>query len=445
MVAILNAKPMKRLLAAASATVLALGGAGLAYSHDEAPGSFRMAGAKPSRPGRTQLLGHANPGGYSADVFGYRGHAYLSSWGRRNHCPSLGVRVFSLRNPRRPSRVGTFADGRSEPDVRGSWTEKTIVKRVRTPRFTGDLAVTSLQSCTDDGFQGFGLYDVVNPARPRRLALVRLEPRGSHEIWLAAHRNRAYVYTAVINSELVSSPSFDPRTRDASTPGKADFRIFDVSDPERPREVGEWGAWRELGVKPTAGRGRFTRGNFVHSVITNAQLTRAYLSYWDLGTVILDIGDPARPRYLGRTPAVDDEGDAHSAALARGGRILIETHENASGRPYFFDISNPRRPRLVGKFGPYTPGGEGFATGVHDAKVIGNRAYFSWYSRGVLVADISNPRKPRLVARFVPTRTADPVGGTCETPCTLTWGVYATRGYVLASDIVSGLWVFRIR
>ncbi len=425
------------------AALAALGGAGLAWPHDEAPRSAGM--VKPERPLRTQVLAHANPGGYSGDVFAHRGYAYLSSWGRPGHCPSLGVRVFSLRDPRRPLRVASFADARSEPEIEGSWSEKTIVKRVRTPRFRRDLAVTSLQNCTPDGFRGFALYDVGNPARPRRLALVRLEPRGSHEIWLAARRDRAYVYTAVVNSELLSAPDYDPRTRDASTPGKPDFRIFDVSDPEHPAEVGQWGAWRELGIKPTSGRGSASRGNFVHSVITNPRATRAFLSYWDLGTVILDITNPARPRYLGRTSAVDDEGDAHSAALARGGRVLIETHENAGGRPYFFDISNPRRPRLLSKFGPYAPGGEGFSTGVHDPKVRGNRAYFSWYSRGVLVADISNPRRPRQVARFVPSATPDAGQLFCKTPCTMTWGVFPTGSYVLASDIVSGLWVFRLR
>ena len=52
---------------------------------------------------------------------------------------------------------------------------------------------------------------------------------------------------------------------------------------------------------------------FVHSVITNEQATRAYLSYWDLGTVILDISDPAHPEYLGRTNAPA----SHSAAIGR--------------------------------------------------------------------------------------------------------------------------------
>jgi hypothetical protein len=434
-------------LAVASVAAVVAALAGLALAYDQ-PGRA-LAAAKPARGLRAQVLAHVDPGGgFTGDVVGHRGYAYLSSW-HGGACPAHGVRVYDLRDPRRPVRAATFADADSDPQVKGTWTEKTIVRRVRTPQFAGDLAVTSFQSCPGRGgaFRGFGLYDVTNPAQPRKLALVHLDPSGSHEIWLAGARNHAWVYTAVINSELRSSPDYDPRTGDASTPGNADFRIYDVSDPRSPEDVGEWGAWRSLGINPRRGRGRFS-ANLVHSVITNAGATRAYLSYWDLGTVILDIRTPSAPRYLGRTPPIDEEGDAHSAWLARGGTVLIETHENGTGRPYLFDVSNPRRPRLLSRFGPVSRGSTSFTTGVHDPKVLGNRAYFSWYSRGVLVADISRPRRPRLIGRFVPTPHAAPdggLGGSCASACTMTWGVFPTANYVLAADMVSGLWVFRLR
>ena len=82
------------------------------------------------RPTSVQLLGHASPGGgYSGDVFAHRGFAYLSSW-RGRECPSQGVRVYDVRNPRQPRRIAAFADAASDPSVAGTWTEKTIVQRV---------------------------------------------------------------------------------------------------------------------------------------------------------------------------------------------------------------------------------------------------------------------------------------------------------------------------
>jgi len=427
----------RRHLTLVAGAALVLAGAGVAYSHSS---------ATPRRPFHLLRVAHVDPkGGYSGDVFGHRGFVYLSSW-HGGSCPSLGVRVFDVRNPRRPHQVATFADAVGQPGLKGSWTEKTIVQHVATPSFRGELAVTSFQACRPGAFQGFGLYDVTNPSRPRQLSLTRTEPRGSHEIWLARKGTHAYVYTAIPNSELLSSPDYDPQTRHATRPGQPDFRIFDVSDPAHPVTVGDWGAWAKLGIDPTDGRGAFS-ANFVHSVITNPAATRAFLSYWDLGTVILDIRDPAHPRYLGRTPAVDGQGDAHSAALSANGRLLIETHETYNGRPTLFDISNPHRPRKLSTITlPGSVTGTTFTNGVHDPKIRGGRAYFSWYRRGVVVADISRPRRPRVIARFVPAPATDHEHVLCQTDtCTLVWGVYPMNGYVYASDLLSGLWVLRLR
>ncbi len=392
-----------------------------------------------------RVVGHAYPGtGTNADVYAHRGFAYLGSWIGRG-CLSTGVRVFDLKDPSSPQLVSTFADVASEPDVARTWTEKVIVQRVNTPVFRGDLAVVTFQACRSAGrldptvFRGFGLYDVTNPAEPRRLALYATEPGvngGAHEIWLEPVGRRAYVYTAILNSELRTSP-------DGKTPGIPDFRIIDVSDPENPVQVGEWGAWRELGVHPTSGQGNF-KATFVHSVRVDERAQRAYLSYWDLGTVILDIADPSHPVYLGRTTfAPDEQGDAHSTWVTPNGKLLIETHETEAGVPTFYDISDPAHPVRLSDF--YVEGYQ--ADTVHDPKAHGDLAAFSWYSLGVVFADISHPSEPRFLAQFVPdTDVINPDFFCVEgEPCVEVWGVFLHRGYVLASDMNSGLWVVKLR
>jgi hypothetical protein len=419
-----------------------------------------------------RVLGHADPGvGFNADVVAHRGYAYLASWGafedpeEGDFCPSLGVRVFSLRDPRHPRQAATFADGVSEPELDGSWTEKVIVRHVHTRSFHGDLAVVSIQACSERGFVGFGLWDVTKPWHPKRLALYETpNTGGSHEIWMATRGKRAYVYTAIPFSELTTSPDFDPETFSATTPGEPDFRIIDVSNPRNPIKVGEWGAWKELGRYPNDGQGNEGPGSFVHSVITDEHSKRAYLSYWDFGTVILDISNPAQPRFIGRTtfPA-DAEGNAHSAWLAKGGKVLIQTDEDFEpepgggtepgwGYPRFFDISDPANPvQLATLKLPTTtqlPPPVGFFS-VHDPKVVGTTAYFSWYSEGVVAVDIARPSWPRVVAQFVPPPTADPMGffgpfflgDPSNPPFPFVWGVFPYRGLVLASDINSGLWI----
>ena len=416
----------------------------------------RTSGGAPAsaRTVKLQVLGHADPGGgYSADVFGHRGYAYLGSW-HGAECPAQGVRVYDVRNPRRPVRVASFADRASDPSVAGTWTEKVIVRRVAGAHFRGDLAVASFQACRDGAFQGFGLYDVTDPAKPRRLALFRTEPRGSHELWLGTRGGRVYVYTAIPWSELYSAPDYNRRSRTAQTPGLPGFRIVDVSDPTTPVQVGAWGAWTELGINPRQGRGRVLNANIVHSVITDPAGTRAYISYWDLGTVILDITDPTRPRYLGRTSHLaGEEGDAHSAALGAGGKLLVETHEVRQGSPTLYDLSDPRAPRRLSNFrlprGAIggTQGGRGLDSltdSVHDPKVVGTRAYFSWFGQGVVVADIADPARPRCRGQFVPPAAESPDGRLCgDRPCAMVWGVSPQPDFVLASDMLSGLWVLR--
>lgn len=427
--------------------------------------------SEPDASTGVRLVGSADPGGgFNADVFAHRGHAYLGSWGAgAARCPSFGVRAFDLHDPTDPQHVSTFADGASEPDADGSWTEKVIVQSFAGRHFRGDLAAVSFQRCRGDGHRGFGLYDVTDPANPERLSLVPTAANGSHEIWLEHRGNRVYVYTAVINAELVTSPDFDPSefvngaVPDDWRPGTdADFQIWDVTDPRNPQRVGQWGAWDNLGIRPRLrDDNNVLRTSFVHSVIgaVVGDQHRAYLSYWDTGTVILDVSDPTNPTFLGRTEfAAHEEGNAHSAWLARGGNLLIQADEDfnpvgtavieqAWGYPRFFDISDPANPVQLSTFElPTTrdpnPDRPGDFT-VHDPKVRGSTAYFSWYAEGVVVVDISDLSNPAQIAQFLPPPAEDPFGLFVPAQVNV-WGVALHRDHVLASDMSSGLWVFKL-
>jgi len=401
-----------------------------------ASSALALAGATPKAAPRFHVLAHVDPGGgYAGDVVGERHYAYLSSHAGRD-CPAQGVRVYDLSNPRRPRHIATFADRGSQPELVHSWTEKTIVRRVKTSGFDGVLAVTSVQGC-GDGLGGFALYDVTQPAQPKLLSVIRTQPRGSHEIWLAAARGHAWVYTAEAVAEF------------AMTPDAYGFHIWDVSNPGVPADVGGWSACRTLHkcspLNPPPGRDSRI---LVHSVITNPGATRAYLAYWNLGTVILSIADPSHPLYLGRTAR--GQGNVHSDWLIRGGKVLLETHEIAHGRATVWNISRPSRPRKLSELRlprRVRPGGEypnfyGLADSVHDPKAAGRFGYFSWYAQGVALFDLSNLRRPRYLTRFRPPRDLDEHGLLCPGDrCTATWGVFPMAHYVLASDLNSGLWV----
>ena len=114
---------------------LALLTAGLAFGHGHRSASAGF-----------EVVAHVDPqDGYAADVWGHRGHAYLSSHRGKDSCPARGVRIYSLARPSRPTLVGRFGDW-STPGAARNLDRKTIVKQVETARFSGDLAVTSVWS-----------------------------------------------------------------------------------------------------------------------------------------------------------------------------------------------------------------------------------------------------------------------------------------------------------
>lgn len=485
--------------------------AGTASSPDAAAAQPAFApGAEFSDSSGVQAVGHLpTPGGFNADVTAHGRYAYLASWGAWQprpdasgefpFCPSQGVRVVDLVDPRTPRLATSFADAASEPDVAGSWTEKVVVSDVDTSAFSGTMAVVSFQNCRPDGFRGFGVYDVTDPTKPERLHLEQTEQpgetdgqSGSHEIWLdTTDDGRAFVYTAELNRELRTAEGVeigdDGAVAAGEPTGEADFRIFEVTDPTAVAQVGQWGAWDKLGVPPLRRDGNgVLRSNFVHSVVTGTNADgreRAYLSYWDLGTVVLDISDRSEPTMVGRTEfGADEAGDAHSALPIEDGQRLIQTEETfvpafpeegqgpdpnnvlerAFGYGRLFDVRDESAPREVARFELDSTRADpqelppGFHTIHNPAMRPGDeQVYFSWYAEGAVVMPL--PRDPATltvidepIAQFVPPPTEDPRGFFFpghEHPNV--FGVaphedHAGRPYALASDVNSGLWVFRL-
>jgi hypothetical protein len=375
----------------------------------------------------------------TADVYAHQGYAYLGT--HRGACSNEGVRVFDMQDPRNPEEIAVFAD-----DIPGTWQEKVIVKRVNTPHFSGDLAAVSVQRCDRDAASNGGtvLYDVTDPANPEFLSFWETPEEvltGTHELYLTTQGNRALVLTADIYADFYTGGE------------QGDFSIIDVSDPANPETIYNWDGREHIegydGYNFTDEYGK-DRIAFAHSVITDPTGKYAYVSYWDAGTVIFDISNPENPQVLGSTSfEADVQGAAHSAALAKGGNILIETrevfnpdpadpeYERGWGYTRIYDIKDKSNPVLISDFrttnsveqivaGEREPG----TFTVHDPKVRGNTLYLSHYADGIRVVDISDAANPVEVASYVPDQAN-------------IWGVYVDRNYILGSDMGSGLKVLQ--
>src|SRR5262245_9504742 len=134
----------------------------------------------------------------------------------------------------------------------------------------GDVAFIAHMHAPD----GTTVVDVGDPAKPRQLAKVEV-PKGMH-----SHKVRASGGIMVVNRE--AQPADHP------APGfEGGLGIFDVSNPQKPREIT---FWRSGG----AGVHRFTfDGRY-------AYISPEMTGYVGNIVMILDLVDPARPREVGR-------------------------------------------------------------------------------------------------------------------------------------------------
>ncbi len=387
-----------------------------------------------------------NPG-TTSDVWAHGNFAYVGGFGG-----GTTVKVVDISDPTDPRLVTelTTPDGSSPQDVK--------VARINTKFFRGDLlAVANDFGNAPPPFGGIQLWDVTDPLNPVQLSAPRIAP--IHNLFLFQKGNRAFVLLVSGFLEVASNPPSIFAPFFAQHMG--DFVIVEVTDPANPQVIADWGAGKDGGfpfgfpfpippigfpancLDPLVCRGA-SASVFCHDVWVNTQGTVAYLSYWDLGLILLDISDPTNPTFIGRgiePPTFgSDEGNLHVAVPAQGGNLVVVGDEDFAPGPWgflrVFDSSDPSSPEQIGAFA--TPGalGSGPATAtMHNIIVRGSRAYLSWYFEGISIVDISQPSRPREIASFIP--------NPAETSPGLFWGIYEHKDLILATDIIGGLFILK--
>jgi hypothetical protein len=280
-----------------------------------APATVASGVQQPAASPTLTLLGRTDLGGagFTGNVRALGGFAYVGSWGTAARCPALGVRVVDLADPSNPAVVATAAQ------FGGTSAEDVVPLRVNTPFFSGDLLAVGIQRCAAGSLApgGLALVDVSDPRHPAALAFfdTGVGPRGVHELDVVVQGGRVLALLAVPYSE---------RFR------QGDFRIVDITDPWHPVQLSSWGAGAELGITEGVG---CNRAVYAHSAHAGSDGARAYLSYWDAGVIILDMVDPAAPRFLARLFAPDAEGAVHSIDEMPGGLLLVTEEDDVFRTP----------------------------------------------------------------------------------------------------------------
>ena len=159
----------------------------------------------------------------------------------------------------------------------------------------GDLLVVACQT-SRPGMRpaGFEIFDVADPARPRSVATFDASgpaSRGVHHLWFV---DGSYVHLSAGAADFVPRNPKDDQC----------YRIVDVRNLSRPREVGRW--WlpgtRDGDADPPPTRHpSFDMGFRAHNTnVYPRRPDRAYVGYIDGGAIILDISDMAHPRLISR-------------------------------------------------------------------------------------------------------------------------------------------------
>jgi len=156
------------------------------------------------------------------------------------------------------------------------------------------------------------------------------------------------------------------------------LRIIDVSDPTRPREVGQYAPAGKKAYAVVAGN------NYAYVAVSGSNSNALH---------VLNISNPASPQFVREITNVPDiEGDGGTVV---GNRLYLVHGRNGVS---IWDISQPDNPQRLGAFD--TPGI------ARSVAVSGNYAFVTdgrWTDPGaekgyLRIVDVSNPANPQIVA-----------------------------------------------
>jgi choice-of-anchor B domain-containing protein len=291
-------------------------------------------------------------------------------------------------------------------------------RRVNDVKINEDATIAVVTSeGASDRRNGITLLDILDPAHPAPIThFTEGLTGGVHNVW--------------VEGDLVY----------AVHDGTRDLRIVDISDPRAPRLVGRWSTGSE--------------GRVLHDVMLKDGL--AYLSYWNDGLIILDVG----AGIAGGTPTAPQLVSTFTYATRVGGETYGNTHHAVRYRNWLFvadeifgcaecvngprgyvhvlDVADIEHPEEVAFY--RVP-----EAGAHNMWAEDDRLYVAYYQAGVRILDISGElrgdlwRQGREIGWFM-TEAADG-----DVPnATMAWGPQPYEGNLFVSDLNSGLWVLRL-
>jgi hypothetical protein len=355
---------------------------------------------------------------FTSDLWVFQGvdgrdYAYTGTWGACRGCVGDRMYAWDVTDPTNPVLTDSVV------------VDARVVNDVKVNR-DGTIAVITREGASNRR-NGIVLLGLEDPAHPRVIT----------EYWETLTGG---VHNTFIDGDLVY----------AVHNGTADLHIIDISNPEDPVQISRWG----VPAHPA---------KYLHDVFVEDGL--AYLSYWDDGLVILDVGNgirggtPQRPEFVSqyryRQEVQGREYGATHVAFpytnAAGNRYVflgdeifppgfdVERRETSpAGFIHVVDISDIENPVEVAQY--RIP-----RAGPHNVWAENDVLYVAYYNAGLRALDISGSLRGELGQQgreIAALATTDEQTFVADRP--FAWGPQPYRGLVFASDHTSGLWVTRL-
>ena len=410
---------------------------------------------KPDYAHNMRLIGHSDQGGRpdGVQLMINKGHAFVG------HMFSNGFSVIDVRDPRAPRPVHyepapantwnihlqTFGDLLLVINAKNMFAAAEFQdERAYYKGALGEKVGTATAApAARDWTAGMSVYDISNPASPRKIGFMPVDGGGIHRIWFTGDR---WAYVSVLLDGFTDYI----------------FMTVDMADPANPKPGGK--LWLE-GMHTAGGEKPGwppTRRNGLHHATVSGDI--AYGAWRDAGLVMIDVADRMNPKLmLHKNWSPPFAGGTHNCLALPDRDLLVvvdeavlDDYEDGDKPIWLFDvrekdnpisISTMPRPREAdyrhkgGHYGPHN---------IHenrpDAFVSSETIFATLQNAGVRVYDIRDPYRPEEVAALVPPQPQRLMDKRPNRPRVIqTCDVYVDKaGLVYANDYNGGLYIMEL-
>ena len=366
---------------------------------------------KPDHAHNMRLVSHCDQGGRpdGVQIMVHHGYAYIG------HMFSKGFSIVDVRDPKNPRAVAYVAAPPGTWNIHlqthddlllvihakdmfaaAEFADERAYYRGQLGTVVGTAQATS---ATRNWTAGLAIYDISQPAGPRRIGFMAVDGAGIHRIWYVGGR---WAYVSALLDGFTDYI----------------FMAVDMADPAKPRAAGRyWIPGMNLAAGETPSWPARSRYGLHHAIIDG---DTAYAAWRDAGMVVIDVADHESPKLIvHRNWSPPFGGGTHNCLPLPDRQLLVvldeavlDHQEDGLKLIWIFDNRDPANPVSISTFP--TPGDADYVTkgghfgphNIHENRpgsFVSSELIFATYQNaGVRVFDIRDQYRPIEIAAWVP-------------------------------------------